>query len=230
MPWGDDDRGGLRPSERLSGLLGPSRRAAWRRHVIRRVVAGVCLVTAGWLVVAERSGQGEQVRVVVATHDVPAGERLSDEDVSVVRRPREVAPDAAATSPEEVVGRVAAVAIGADEVLTPSRVGGTGLLAGLPVGEVAVPVPLLDAATLGLVGVGDRVDIYPPGASTPVVLGVLVLQTSGTADDSVGGLAGGGGAAPMIIVAASSQEVGRLMASRDPAAPVSGYAVALRRP
>ena len=192
---GDDDRGGLRSSERLSGLLGPSRRAAWRRHVLRRAVAGACLVLVAWLVVAERSGHREQVRVVVATHDVTAGETLTDDHVAVVPRPRAVAPDTAATSPDEVVGRVAAVAIGAGEVLTPSRVGGTGLLAGLPTGEVAVPVPLLDATALGLVGVGDRVDLYPPGASSPAVLGALVLQTSGAADDAVGGLAGGEGRA-----------------------------------
>jgi pilus assembly protein CpaB len=209
--------------------MGPSRRAAWRRHVLRRGVAGACLVLAGWLVVAERVGHGEQVRVLVATHNVTAGEMLTDDHVAVVPRPREVTPDTAAARPDEVVGRVAAVAIVAGEVLTPSRVGGTGLLAGLPTGEVAVPVPLLDATALGLVGAGDRVDLYRAGASTPAVLGALVLQASGAADDAVGGL-GGGGAAPMIVVAVNSVEVGRLMASRDPTAPVSGYAVALRRP
>src|SRR4051794_4602097 len=97
--------------------------------------------------------------VVVAAHDLDAGQRLSHPDVTVVAMPPDVVPVGAGAATEDLVGRVVAGPMRRGEVVTDRRLLGRSLVAGFPPGTVACPVRFQDAAAVGLLHVGDRIDV-----------------------------------------------------------------------
>jgi pilus assembly protein CpaB len=117
--------------------------------------------------------------VVVAAHDISAGVVLSAADVRMVAMPPSVVPKAASSSTAAVLGRVVAGPVRAGEAFTDRRVLGRSLLAGYPRGLVAAPVRLRDAAVVGLLVVGDRIDVYAARRDTTVadriVAGVRIV-------------------------------------------------------
>ena len=117
--------------------------------------------------------------VVVAAHDLPAGVVLSAVDVRVVEVPPAVVPAGASTSADEVLGHLVAGPLRAGEALTDRRILGRSLLAGYPRGLVAAPIRISDADVIGLLAVGDRIDVYAARRDTTfadrVVAGAQVV-------------------------------------------------------
>ena len=98
--------------------------------------------------------------VAVASRDLPAGVVLAPADVRVVAMPPGAAPAGSTDSAAAVTGHVVAGPLRAGEVLTDRRLLGRSLLAGYPPGLVAAPVRIGDADVVGLLAVGDRIDVY----------------------------------------------------------------------
>ncbi len=152
-----------------------------RRAVLarRRGLAALCTalaVLAGLRAVAPPPPP--TVPVVVAARDLAAGTTLGDDDVTVVQVAARTRPDGTSGTTATSRGRVLAAPLRRGEPVTDVRLVGPGLLRGYP-GLVAAPVRVADAAAVGLLRVGDRVDLVaadPAGGPAEVVArGAAVL-------------------------------------------------------
>ncbi len=132
------------------------------------------------------------VELVVAAHDLDAGVALTEEDVAVRRVPPGAAPDAALPAPA-VVGRTLAAPLRAGEPVTDVRLLG-GPLASAYDGRRVLPVRFPDADQVGLLQVGDRLDVLATpsrGRGAEVVASdVLVAALPAGGPDEVGALPG----------------------------------------
>lgn len=149
-----------------------ARRTRWRRGAAAGLAALAVLVTVGALRRAPAGGEG--LPTVVMVRDVAAGQRLGPDDVAVATRPGGQRPGSALTATEAAVGRVVAAPLTVHDVVTSERLLGPDLLAGQPDDRVAISVPVLDAASVG-VRPGDHVDLYATGAGTRTASDVVVL-------------------------------------------------------
>jgi len=140
---------------------------------------------------------------------VAAGQLLGDGDVQTARLPAAAVPDSAVRTTVEVVGRTVAGPIGADEVITATRLVGRSLVAGLPDGRVAAPVRMADADAVRLLRVGDRIDVYAPttsAAAAPAVLRDALVVSLPQPDPAIGS---GDGA--LVVLAVTTYDAGRLV-------------------
>ena len=123
--------------------------------------------------------------VVVAAHDLPAGVRVTDADLTSVEFRPGSQPDGVVADP---TGRVLAAALRRGEPVTDARLVGPGLAEGHP-GMVATPVRIPDAAIVALLRTGDRVDVLaadPQGGPTQELAdSALVLAVPEPAGDAV---------------------------------------------
>lgn len=163
----------------LPSLFGPGRRPAWRRRVARRLLSAGALCLALALALSQRAPEPTRA-VLVAQAEVAPGTEVLPGSVDLVDLPASAAPASALTRPDEVVGRMATVAIGPGEVITAPRVLGAGTSSAGP-GRRLVTLPLLGAARS--LAVGDRVDVYRPGRRDPVATGATVVAIPSTVDD-----------------------------------------------
>ncbi|GAB3654892.1 hypothetical protein GCM10027596_07070 [Nocardioides korecus] len=111
-------------------------------------------------------------RLWAATRDLPSGTVLSRSDLGPVDYPPDAVPAGAVRDPRQVLGRPLATPVGRGEAVTSARLLGAGLLAGYP-GSAAVPLRVTDAASAGLLRVGDRVSFVvadPDGRTGPSTL------------------------------------------------------------
>lgn len=111
-------------------------------------------------------------RVWAASRDLPSGTVLAAADLQPVDYPPEAVPGGAVSDPRRVLGRPLAGPLARGEAVTTTRVLDAGLLAGYP-GTAAVPLRVTDAATVGLLRVGDRVSFVvadPDGRTGPATL------------------------------------------------------------
>lgn len=106
--------------------------------------------------------------VVVAAHDLPAGQLLRPADLAVVELPVGVRPDGIVASIAALDGRTVAAPLRRGEPVTDVRLVGPGLLVGSH-GLVAAPVRVADADAAALVRPGDVIDVF--AASGAAVLG-----------------------------------------------------------
>jgi Flp pilus assembly protein CpaB len=146
-----------------------SRHAAILRSLRRAVRLRRRLLAAGLAAAAVALGLGvaappppPTTPVVVAAVDLPGGGVLASADLAVRQFPPAAVPSGAATSPRRWLGRSLAAPARAGEPLTDVRVVGPALVAGYGPGTVAAPVRIADADSVGLVRVGDRVDVIAP--------------------------------------------------------------------
>jgi pilus assembly protein CpaB len=133
------------------------------------LLAGACLLLAlnSALGASHSASPPERsLAVVVAGHALPAGQVLSRRDLAIAHWPVGLRPVGARGDPAELVGRRVAGPIAAREPITPMRLVGADLAAGLDPGLVAAPVPLADPHAADLVRAGDRVDLLT-GARPP---------------------------------------------------------------
>lgn len=131
----------------------------------------------------ERFG-GEQIEIPVAVRDVQVGEPINSSNVEMRTWLVDLLPStAAATSFEQVDGRVAQTDIKENEPVLLERVGDSSSRISVPDGLEAVTVSSDDVLAVGgAIAAGSLVDVYVETSEGKVVLlgqKILVLETSG---------------------------------------------------
>jgi Flp pilus assembly protein CpaB len=132
----------------------------------RLLLAGVCLLLAvGSTLGAKHTGArpAATTAVVVAARDLPAGHLLGHHDVRVARWPVGIRPAGARADPGSVVETRLAGPIRAGEAITPTRLLGPDLAAGLARGLAAATVAVADPHAADLIRAGDHVDVLEAG-------------------------------------------------------------------
>jgi Flp pilus assembly protein CpaB len=176
---------------RIRDRLTTVRRAVLRRRRLLAVLCAMGAVAAGLRATAPPAAPTDVV--LVAVRDLPAGAVLGTDDL----RPVEVAPDQAPvgvlTDTGDAVGAILAAPLRAGEPVTDVRLVGPGLADSAP-GTVALPVRVSDAAQVGLLDVGDEIDLLATDpesrSTTTVAAGVLVLAVPDVERDTSDAMTG----------------------------------------
>lgn len=153
-------------------------------------VAGACIAVAiasvavsAWMFAKSSDAlnrvEGNLVKAVVATRDIPAGTILSDADLEIGSVPRDFSPTDAAEKLEDLVGKKTITDQTKDMAVPASSVAGSHDPASLPAaiteGYVGMMISLEPANALSpLSSVGDKVDVLG-GASDGVVASTALL-------------------------------------------------------
>jgi len=178
------------PPDRLTALAGNVRRAVLRRRRLLAAALTAVGVAAGLQAVA--APPPPTVSVLVAAHDLPAGRVLGTGDLTPVTFAPGSEPD---DRVDDAEGRVLAAPLRRGEPVTDVRLVGPALTEGHP-GVVALPVRLPDAAMVGLLEVGDRIDLVaadPQEGGAEVVaddVPVLAIPAVGADDSGASALPG----------------------------------------
>lgn len=140
----------------LVALLARARR---RLLIHRRWLAAACVaaVVALSLSIA-RPPAPATVSRFTAARDLPSGTVLAPRDLRRTEFAPASVPDTAVVDLDTVVGRTLAVPLDRGELLTRSRVMSNDRLAGYP-GRSAIALRIPDADVVGMLRVGDRVDL-----------------------------------------------------------------------
>lgn len=200
----------LRRTPPFPGITGRGRRARWRRSVLRRVLAALCLAgaTASVLQVV-RPPPPPTVAVLVAATPVAGGAVLGPSDVELVRVPVSARQPGALSAVAAAVGRRSGSALAPGEALTVTRLVPRSAAEGLARGTVALHVGLADPAAGDVLAPGQEVAVFPaPGgpvlARDATVLSVDAAPPTGVVD--IGGSARGRGVL-LGLPAASAERV-----------------------
>ena len=177
-------------------------RRAFRRH--RRLLAGLAAAVAVLAALTVIRGNTDEVPVLVAAREIPAGTVLADTDVSVARWPADLVPQGALGAAEDAVGKTVASAIPAKGPVTRSSFPDSGAL--VREGMVAMPVKFGSGAPIDLLHVGDRIDLIgsaSDGTQQVLVSGaqVVAMPSSG----SGGGMFAGESPGVVLVEVTSSQ-------------------------
>ncbi|WP_322937756.1 Flp pilus assembly protein CpaB [Nocardioides bizhenqiangii] len=161
---------------RVRDRLTAVRRAVLRRRRLLAVLCTVGAVAAGLRATAPPAAPTEQV--LVAVRDLPAGAVLDGDDLHTVEVEPDRTPDGVLTDAEDAAGAILAAPLRAGEPVTDVRLVGPDLVDSAP-GTIALPVRVSDAAQVGLLEVGDEIDLLATDpesrTTTTVASGVLVL-------------------------------------------------------
>src|SRR5689334_20564880 len=138
-----------------------------RRLLIhRRGLIALCLALLTWSVVTTlRPPDPPSATVWTAVRALPSGTVLRSADLRAVQVPLEAVPQAAHDL-ESLTGRALASPLGPGETATTTQLMGNEHLAGYP-GRSALPLRIPDAATVGLLHRGDRVDLVASDPQQP---------------------------------------------------------------
>ncbi len=210
----------------------PSRAVLWRRAHARRALAAGLVVLAAWVVLglfAPEPGSAG-VPVVTVTGDLPAGHRLSAQDLEVVQLPEAAVPAGSVRDEAGAEGQVLGSPVRAGEPLSDLRLHGAGLLHELPADLVMAHVPVADRAVVSVVQPGQRVDVLSSVDGEVVGADLLVLAVSTTEADTPGWGTGGAAAPGGVYLAVTPQEAGHLATASGSGAPGGGVTLALRPP
>jgi len=177
-------------------LLRALDRVRRRMLIHRRLLAALCVGLAVLLTIsALRPPAPPTVGLWTAARDLPSGTVLSTADLRRTAFDPGSVPAASTRDLRTVLGRVLATPLGRGEVLTPAKVVGDRLLTGHP-DRAAIPLRIPDGDVVGLLRVGDRVDVVasdPQGGRAPerLVTGAAVLAVPEPSRGSTGpGLSG----------------------------------------
>jgi Flp pilus assembly protein CpaB len=127
------------------------------RRSIAATLAGLGTLIALSLVIP---GPGSQTKVLVATQALSAGTTLTASDFTQKSLPDDFAWPTLQAEPSEIVGRVLAHSIAANQPISSSDLIGQGLLTGLPENYVAVSIPVSASTSASLLNVGNVIDVY----------------------------------------------------------------------
>jgi Flp pilus assembly protein CpaB len=154
-----------------------------------------CAVTAalGAVSVARAPAGGASVPVVVAARTLGTGAELTPAVLRLARWPVAFVPEGALTTVAAATGRRLAAPLTSGEVVTGSRVSGSGVLAGQPTGTRAVHVSVGDPGAIAMVQPGDLVDLVGPDGVVAASVPVLTLDSDARGAQSQGLV----GAAPL---------------------------------
>lgn len=193
---------------RISLASGSLRRAVLRRRRLLAAVLTAVAVGAGLRAVA--APPPATVSVVVAARDLPAGAELEADDLVAAEFAPGSAPDDLAADP---TGRILAAPVRRGEPVTDVRLVGPQLTEGLS-DLTATPVRLPDAGMVGLLRVGDRIDLVAAdprgdGAETVAVdTPVLAIPSEEAGGPGTAGLPG-----RLVVVGVAPDEVGDVAAA-----------------
>ena len=201
-PWGR--RPDARPSRRMVRWLERNRRLA---------VALLLCVAAGIAVQQLTPAPAYTVSAFAAAQDLPAGETLGPEDLTLLSIPRSLVPAGSYGSGDSPQGRQLAVALRKGQLLSDSQLLGPGLLAGSPPGSAAVPLRMADPASIQLLSPGQLVNVVmttgdsfgQTAASQVLAASVPVLWTSEHGSEAGQWLAAGETEGLMVVAADADQ-------------------------
>lgn len=204
---------------------GTSREATWRRARARRISAGGAVALAVMTGIATtRPAPEPQHAVMVAAHQIPAGQRLAAGDLRTVQWPRTV--HLPAISADQLVGRVVVTPVAAGEPLTATRLRSARQLPPTRAGEVVVSIPAADPTLPALLRVGDRVDAWAGESGVPIGTGLQVVGT--VVPEMTGGLSlHGGSSSPPAVLVAVPRTVAAALARAQAGSAAPGTAVLL---
>ncbi|PWJ26384.1 SAF domain-containing protein [Branchiibius hedensis] len=169
------------PVQRLlpDSWQGGSVAATARRHRARKVLAAVLVAVAALAAVHRVTSAGATRTVVVAAHDLSAGQRLAGADLRSVAWPVSAAlPDPLTMT--QAVGAVVDAPMRAGEPVTAARIRDARSWAGSS-SRVVLSVPV-EPALAAVLQRGDRVDVY--AGARLVAATTTVVQTSAAAASS----------------------------------------------
>lgn len=139
---------------RYPAFAGLIRLISWHRRKLA-VVAAMGATAAG--ITAATPPAPQTVGVVVAARQLTGGQRVTAGDLTTRQLLRPAIPDDAVADPSAVLGRTLVAPLSRGSVLTTLSVIGDHPT--VTHGNVIAPVRISDAAVIGLLRVGDRVDI-----------------------------------------------------------------------
>ena len=127
------------------------------RRSIAATLAGLGTLIALSIVIPS---PGSQTKVLVATGALSAGTTLTASDFTQKTLPDDLAWSTLQGDPGELIGRVLAHSISANQPISSSDLIGSGLLTGLPGNYVAVSLPVSASTSASLLNVGNVIDVY----------------------------------------------------------------------
>lgn len=138
-------------------------RTSTRTFGKRHVLLGALLMAIS-IVLFEVAAQAREDRhpVFALARDVPEGSAITDDDLVVVRAAVERVPTVAAGRRAEIVGRIAAVPLARDTLLSERQLVDRQ---GPAEGEVVVAIPLMPDRVPPEIRIGDRVRLLDVGGS-----------------------------------------------------------------
>ncbi|WP_148613815.1 SAF domain-containing protein [Nocardioides rubriscoriae] len=189
---------------RPTALLGDLRRRVLRRR--RSLAALLTAVAVAATLAATSQAPPASVPVVVAARDLPAGEVLGPDDLTTVAFSPGTAP--AGLTPA-ATGRVLAAPLTRGQPVTDVALVGPAMTGDRP-DLRAVPVRLPDAGAVGLLRVGDLIDVVatdPQVGETEAVADAALVLAIPTADETTGptGLPG-----RLVVLGVADDEIGPL--------------------
>lgn len=123
--------------------------------------------------------RGQTVKVLSASHTLPAFARLSERDLNTTELPLAYVPRSAVTHAEDLIGKHTLVPFSSGELLLFNKVGDEGvtLATAVPEGYRALSLAMDEVSGLaGLLQPGDRVDLYSILGEGGAQAGVLLQQ------------------------------------------------------
>ncbi|WP_460682240.1 Flp pilus assembly protein CpaB [Nesterenkonia populi] len=152
---------------------------------------------------------------VRVTAEVPAGQALSASQLEEAEVDAGSLPEDYAHSAEDFVGQILAAPLPAGAVVHPAQLVGPGLLKGHEPGTVAVPVRPADTAMLGLLSVGQRVDVLAStdaaesesGTARVAESAPVLWMPQGAEENWVGGTADGQDVAILAVDAETAERL-----------------------
>lgn len=212
-------RGSSRPTSGSAGrgrrpAARPSRRPLrWLERNRRLAVALLLCIAAGITVQQLTPAPAFAVSVLAAARDLPAGETLGPEDLTLLSVPRDLVPAGSYSSTDPPHGKQLAVALRKGHLLSDSQLVGPGLLAGSPPGTAAVPLRMADPASIQLLSPGQHVNVVmttggsfdQTAASQVLAAAVPVLWTSEHGSGAGQWLAAGETEGLMVVAADADQ-------------------------
>jgi Flp pilus assembly protein CpaB len=137
---------------------------------------------------------GSQTKVLVANHPISAGTTLTESDFTQKSLPDDFAWTTLQVEPGDLVGRIVAHSISANQPISSSDLIGQGLLTGLPENFVAISLPVSASTSASLLSVGNVIDVYGTsndGYSSGVLVAsrarILAIPTSAKSSMFSGG-------------------------------------------
>lgn len=188
----------------LSAPILPLFRRLLRVVKRRRRFCAALLLCAAAAIAVNQLTPGNQFTepVVTINSDLPTGNRITAEQVSLSKLPPAAVPRAALRRPEQAIGQLLTSAMREGQILTDASLLGSGLLTGAPPGSVAVPLHIADPQTISWLRTGQLVNVIlsvqdPNGSyqrAQVLAEGVPVLwlpdKTNGSSADPVPGAFG----------------------------------------
>lgn len=168
-----------------------------RRTILarRRLLAAVCAAVAVAAGLQSAAGPpAATTPVLTASRDIPGGAVVHAADLATAAFAPDSVPSGVLTSSALAVGRTTSTPVREGEPLTDVRLVAGSILEGYP-GAVAAPVRIGDPGAVGLLRIGDRVDVIaadPQGGDAVVVASnAAVIAIPEQADTNASMVSGG---------------------------------------